>query len=83
MKVDNGANCLLVRGSVPGPDGGVVRVWDSAHRQSTKRFLEIRNAKKGSAEQSLPFPTADPNAKLPREYFAPAPSVDPLVVKEL
>lgn len=81
MKVDNSANCLLVRGSVPGPDGGIVRVWDSIHRQSTKRFLEIRNAKQG--EQPLPFPTVDPNAELPREYTAPAPSVDPLVVKEL
>lgn len=52
LKIDNGLNCLLVRGSVPGPDNQIVRINDNWRKMP----------------QGAPFPTFihDPKKPLPR-----------------
>lgn len=83
VKVDNAANCIFVRGSVPGPDNGIIRIWDSKDKVTIQRFLSIQAANvKGDNDIILPYPTIDSDAKLPREYVAPAVEMDPLSIKE-
>ena len=82
--MDNAANCIFVRGSIPGPDNGIVRVWDSRNGVTVQRFLAIQVAN-GNGDRStiLPYPTVDSNANLPREYVAPVvEKADPLLIKE-
>lgn len=38
MKIDSALNCIWLRGAVPGPDGGVVRLIDSHCPENRKLF---------------------------------------------
>lgn len=81
--MDNGANCLFVKGSVPGPDNGIVRIWDSKNKATLDRFLAIKTANiNGDRNIILPYPTVDSDANLPREYIAPVVKTDPLLIGE-
>jgi hypothetical protein len=81
--VDNGANCIFVKGSVPGPDSGIVRIWDSKNKATLDRFLAIKAANmNGDRSIILPYPTVDSDANLPRDYITPAVKTDPLLIEE-
>jgi len=52
LKIDNGLNCIMVRGCVPGPDNQIVRIQDNWNK----------------IPQEAPFPTriCNPDKPLPR-----------------
>lgn len=64
VKVDVERNLLYVKGTVPGNNGGIVRVTDARKKKPTV---------------ALPYPTfiADADEELPSEIMAPHGDIDP------
>lgn len=82
MKVDNEANCIMVRGCVPGHDGAFLRVWDCETKANKELFTQLQQNAESGDGLFLPYPSSDWRIQLPRAFVAPTKDTkDPLHVE--
>lgn len=91
LRVDSWANCIWVKGCVPGHDSSILKVWDAKYEKSWSRWHQVieqvRNGDGGMTSDNggnnyvyVPYPTfaTQEHPNLPRIFDAPSPAKDPL-----